>query len=664
MKVRQKNSFKKIIASLLSFLLVLHGTIINIPVYAGGGSTSDGNEITYHVDSISINGEYMDIKGWAYQNNDLFNYHTKGDGNGYHMYKLNINGLIYYDKNDYWIDHTYLNSAVGTQSASYKNVGFHFQVSINDLLDSGNSNFKLQLLIRHQNRSWTSFYLSYMSTIPKTVTDLYTMKFNTDTNPISIYTSFNNLYVRNAPSKSASKIRGSSGKELYFRPFDYFNLKNQSLTGNIQYDSQSNVYWYEVRFVEDAVEGSRQRVKASSSGKAGWICDGHVKYMGNPVQINIERNTYTVAYHGNGGKDVPSTQIKYANKELTLTKNIPSKNGSKFIGWNSYANGKGESYQPASIYCKNENIILYAQWQNEKPVITAPIIIDNNENTNSNVLPYIFNNNLILQVGDILDAKKYYQAHDKEDGDITDKVEVTNNSIPINQDKVMIEAGTYTVDLKVSDSGGQTSTAKMEVIVNEAPIIDGEERWFLQNQTVDKKELLLKVKAHDKEDGDISNKVEIEDITYHDGKKVQNPSIFDTTFNKDTADDVKTNISKIKYSVMDSYKRKTIVEVNLNVARDSENHILKRKQYIRYIDKNNIKTLDNSSIWKIEENYNQLFASLQKTSDKQAKAIYQYLPKEIKEIKNWIRGTTLSPHSNQEFINKHLNTHKTSGSLE
>lgn len=662
MAIRKKNSLKKIIVSLLSFLLVLQGSIIYSPVYAGGGSTNDGNEITYHVDTIAINGEYIDIKGWAYQNNDAFNYNNKGDGNGYHMYKLNINGLVYYDKNDYWIDHTYLNSAIGIQSASYRNVGFHFQIPVTDLLDSGNNTFKLQLLIRHQNRDWASLYLSYMDTVPATSTELYTMHFNTDTNPVSIYTSFNNLYVRNAPSKSAGKIIGSSGKQLYFRPYDYYSLKNRTLTGNIQYDSQSNVYWYEVRFVEGAVEGSRQRVIADSNGKTGWICDGHVKYMGNPVQISIQRSTYTVAYHANGGKDAPESQIKYANKDLSLTTEIPSKEGTKFIGWNSYANGSGETYQPGDTYRKNENQILYAQWQNNKPVITAPVIIDDNEKTNSGVSPYIVDNTLILQVGDTLDITKYYQAYDQEDGDVSDKVKVVNNPIVTNEEKVMEVAGKYTVDLSVMDSGGQIGIGKMEVLVNEAPVIQGEERWFLENQEVDKVELLSKVKASDKEDGDISDQIEIAYIEYPDRKRVENPTTFDTSF-VNMEDTITTSTSKIGYTVIDSNKRKTVIEVNLHVARDSQNHIPSRKQNVRYIDIDNIDTLSKSSVWKQDENYNKLRTSLQKTSNTEAKIVYQYLPKEVKEIKEWIRNTTVSPQTNQQFVNTYLNIHKVRGSL-
>ncbi|MCB6603505.1 DUF5011 domain-containing protein, partial [Erysipelatoclostridium ramosum] len=65
-----------------------------------------------------------------------------------------------------------------------------------------------------------------------------------------------------------------------------------------------------------------------------------------------------------------------------------------------------------------------------------------------------------LIVGDTFDPKKDVAATDKEDGDLTAKIEIAKNTVD------MTKAGTYEVTYKVTDSEGASTTKTITVTVN------------------------------------------------------------------------------------------------------------------------------------------------------------------------------------------------------
>lgn len=76
--------------------------------------------------------------------------------------------------------------------------------------------------------------------------------------------------------------------------------------------------------------------------------------------------THTVAYDANGGSGVPAPQTKTYGTALYVSTDIPTRNGYKFIGWNTDKNGNGTSYASGATYGYDQNggtVILYAQWE-------------------------------------------------------------------------------------------------------------------------------------------------------------------------------------------------------------------------------------------------------------------------------------------------------------
>ncbi|PZG37670.1 hypothetical protein C1910_10220 [Listeria ivanovii] len=114
--------------------------------------------------------------------------------------------------------------------------------------------------------------------------------------------------------------------------------------------------------------------------------------------------------------------------------------------------------------------------------------------------------NTILQPGETFDPVNTITATDKEDGNLTDKVKVTNNPVDTSR------SGTYEVSYEVTDSDENTATFIRTVTVTEAPVITGENETRLNpNDAFD--DPMSTINATDKEDGDLTKKVKITNNT-------------------------------------------------------------------------------------------------------------------------------------------------------
>ena len=103
--------------------------------------------------------------------------------------------------------------------------------------------------------------------------------------------------------------------------------------------------------------------------------------------------------------------------------------------------------------------------------------------------------------GTKLDELAGVTAIDKEDGDLTNKVEVSSSTVNTN------EVGTYEITYKVTDTQNKTTTKKIKVTVtkNQKPTITAADKTITQGLTY---EPLKNVSAKDAEDGTIT-KIEV-----------------------------------------------------------------------------------------------------------------------------------------------------------
>ena len=75
------------------------------------------------------------------------------------------------------------------------------------------------------------------------------------------------------------------------------------------------------------------------------------------------KNTYTIKYDANGGTGAPAAQTKVYKTDITLTKDIPTRSGYSFDGWNTKADGSGTNYSSGGKFTANEHTTLYAKWK-------------------------------------------------------------------------------------------------------------------------------------------------------------------------------------------------------------------------------------------------------------------------------------------------------------
>ena len=93
-------------------------------------------------------------------------------------------------------------------------------------------------------------------------------------------------------------------------------------------------------------------------------------YTGNgPITLYAQwdADAYEIRYDANGGEGAPKTQNKIYGIDLELSASEPTLEFYDFMGWNTEADGSGDTYQPGAVYTLNEPAILYAQWEEIVP---------------------------------------------------------------------------------------------------------------------------------------------------------------------------------------------------------------------------------------------------------------------------------------------------------
>jgi beta-N-acetylglucosaminidase len=157
----------------------------------------------------------------------------------------------------------------------------------------------------------------------------------------------------------------------------------------------------------------------------------------------------------------------------------------------------------------------------------------------TNSKPTITASDITLEENATFDPKANVKATDPEDGDITSKIEVTENTV---NTKV---AGDYKVTYKVTDSNNQsvTKTIKVTVKLNNAPVITATDKTLIVGDAFDPKK---DVKAQDSEDGDLTSKIEVTTNTVNTSKEGTYKVIYKVVDSKgkETTKEIKVVVNK------------------------------------------------------------------------------------------------------------------------
>ena len=112
--------------------------------------------------------------------------------------------------------------------------------------------------------------------------------------------------------------------------------------------------------------GSTGGAGAGTGTGAGGTGTGTGTGSGSGSGTGASTSTHTVTYDGNKatGGTAPQGQTKLAGRSLILQGNSGNlaRDGYTFEGWNTSADGTGDSYQEGAAYTKDESVTLYAKW--------------------------------------------------------------------------------------------------------------------------------------------------------------------------------------------------------------------------------------------------------------------------------------------------------------
>ena len=212
---------------------------------------------------------------------------------------------------------------------------------------------------------------------------------------------------------------------------------------------------------------------------------------------------YTVTYtDGVDGEVVFEDKVfpdRVVGTETPEFGETPTRAGYTFKGWS-----------PAVEENVTKDITYNATWvMNWVPMNAAPVITATDK---------------IIEVGDTFDPMADVTATDEEDGNLTDKIEIKKNDVDTTK------PGKYEVTYKVTDSKGASRTKTITVTVNpkmetlnEAPTIDVTDKEITVGDKFDPKD---GVTAKDKEDGNLTDKIEILKNTVNPSK----PGVYEVTY--------------------------------------------------------------------------------------------------------------------------------------
>ena len=107
--------------------------------------------------------------------------------------------------------------------------------------------------------------------------------------------------------------------------------------------------------------------------------DTDIQIKENISLYGVYQKDITLTYDGNGSEDVPEpeTKARYANVHGTVTyqeaefipEGVSTRAGYRFVNWNTQPDGKGTGYGKEDVVSPEENMTLYAIWEEDSEVV-------------------------------------------------------------------------------------------------------------------------------------------------------------------------------------------------------------------------------------------------------------------------------------------------------
>ncbi len=112
--------------------------------------------------------------------------------------------------------------------------------------------------------------------------------------------------------------------------------------------------------------------------------DDRQGYVSNDFLLeDVPERSYVIHYDAAGGENAPADQYKAIGVDITLSAEIPMRDGYRFNGWNTDPDGYGIRYNPGERFEMDEDIVFYAQWLEGEAMPTPDLEAEEGEEAQS-----------------------------------------------------------------------------------------------------------------------------------------------------------------------------------------------------------------------------------------------------------------------------------------
>ncbi len=137
-------------------------------------------------------------------------------------------------------------------------------------------------------------------------------------------------------------IKGDVNSDGKISPLDYVVIKNHIMQSTL-------------------ISGDEYLSAADFDSTGSVVPLDYVKVKNYIMDRSEEK--YTIKYNANGGSGSVSSQQVVKGETTNVRRNTFTKEGSKFISWNTKTDGSGTTYKEVSKIKVTKNVTLYAQWE-------------------------------------------------------------------------------------------------------------------------------------------------------------------------------------------------------------------------------------------------------------------------------------------------------------
>lgn len=410
------------ISKLLPFMFLILSIPFILQVNAETGVTKA--KLPYEVISISIEGEYVHISGWAFI---AYTQHFENSSDhgvsldfvsSTHQFRVNalITPISQTKTMEYFgspiCANNIYNQIPEICNYRYENVGFDVYVLISSFKDNENyqTNINVNAYLSQQNYSTPLYYpLANDLTIQSKTKEIKIISRLDDT---VLTVSATTVLARKEPYKTApTYFVGLSCSTTYLNQL--FFLVNTTYRNVFEKTYSEDTSYYRVSANTFICSANRRRIVEGSSISPVWIASPYVLYSGSPLQIQVRSINQTPVITVNHTEIYEGYEFNYLN----------------YVSASDYE--EGDISSRISLIDTNFTSQIGLYFFNVKVCDLQNLCTTNRLYVNvkeiPNNIPVIYADDVELLINSVFNGYQQASAYDVEDGDLTSMIQVISS---------------------------------------------------------------------------------------------------------------------------------------------------------------------------------------------------------------------------------------------